>query len=592
MTEKRKARYEMPHYTEHDLQAMDERSLVWAYCLLQDKFEHLRDCDYADLEERFHILNARMFGRSSEKSRILKGAGCKEPSQDSGTASDDNARQDGGTASDKNDGHGGETGGAGGGKKSERHPVRSKGCSRRVTEGLPVIDEDIEMTAEELEAVFGPGVRYIDDPNFEKTYDEVCTLPCTHYVVRYHIHVYRGGGRIVAAGHVEKMKKGSLQTPGLLAEIINDRCVLQLPMNRIAQDLAREGFNLSRQTIARWGIDFGTEYVAPMVFRMFDLIVDTGYVQGDETHMVIGRTLDKRRLEARQWVFRTSSITEARQIIVFYFDETRSTDVLRELFGHLTKKITMICDSYISYKTFSKEMCGLIVISNCYTHARRNFTDIIKAIPGFKKLTEEEKEEVLSYQIVKIIDRIFEKERHFRNMDADERLKRRVAESKSIVDELFDKLRSIPDSSFDKSSKLYEAVNYMTKQEKNFRMFLEDGNVPVHNSACEQAIIPFAIGRNGWKCIDSIDGGITLGYFYSLTETAKANGAVPFYYLKFLFENLPKLFKENGNKPLPEQFDELMPWMERYKIYEASAIESSHKDLIRLGRQKQSASSA
>ena len=157
-------------------------------------------------------------------------------------------------------------------------------------------------------------------------------------------------------------------------------------------------------------------------------------------------------------------------------------------------------------------MCGLIVISNCYTHARRNFTDIIKAIPGFKKLTEEEKEEVLSYQIVKIIGRIFEKERHFRNMDADERLKRRVAESKSIVDELFDKLRSIPDSSFDKSSKLYEAVNYMTRQEKNFRVILEDGNVPVHNSACEQAIIPFTIGRNGWKCIDSIDGGITLGF--------------------------------------------------------------------------------
>ena len=66
------------------------------------------------------------------------------------------------------------------------------------------------------------------------------------------------------------------------------------------------------------------------------------------------------------------------------------------------------------------------------------------------------------------------------------------------------------------------------------RVFLKDGNVPVHNSSCEQAIIPFALGRNGWKSIDSIDGGITLGYYYSLTETAKANGAIPFYYLKFL----------------------------------------------------------
>ena len=70
----------------------------------------------------------------------------------------------------------------------------------------------------------------------------------------------------------------------------------------------------------------------------------------------------------------------------------------------------------------------------------------------------------------------------------------------------------------------------------------------------EQAIIPFALGRNGWKSIDSIDGGITLGYFYSLTETAKANGAIPYYYLKFLFERLPALFKENNDKPSPELF--------------------------------------
>ena len=592
MIRNKKFRYEMPHYTEHELHAMDGESLVWAYCLLQDRFERLRDYDYADLEERFRILNVSMFGRSSEKSRILKGASSKDPGKNGRGSSDKNGIQDGAETSDENDGQNDGSGGNGEEKKNKRHPVRSKGCANKVTDGLPAIDEDIELTADELEAAFGPGVKYIDDPNFEKTYDEVCKFPCTHYVVRYHIHVYRGGGKIIAAANVEKMKKGSLQTPGLLAEIVNDRCVLQLPMNRIAQDLSREGFNLTRQTMARWCIDFGTKYAAPVVFRMFDLIVDTGYVQADETPMVIGRTLDKRRLEARQWVFRTAAITGGRQVIVFYFDETRSADVLRELFGSITKKITMICDSFISYKTFSDEMEGLIVIANCYTHARRYLTDIIKAIPGFKKLTEDEKDEVLSYQIVKIIDRVFEKERHFKNMDADERLKRRAAESKPIVDELFNKLRSIPDSSFDKSSKLYEAVNYLTRQEENFRVFLEDGNVPVHNSSCEQAIIPFALGRNGWKCIDSIDGGITLGYFYSLTETAKANGAVPFYYLKFLFERLPKLFRENGNKPLPEQFDELMPWTEQYKAYEASAIESSHDDLIRLAKINRSVDSA
>lgn len=573
----------MPHYTEHDLEAMDKDKLVWAYCLIQDRFERLRDHDYPDLEERFRILNARMFGRSSERSRILKSAGPKETGKDPGNGgSDEPGGKDPREGSGSRDSE----------KKDRKHPVRSKGCSSRVTDGLPVIDEDIELTPDELASIFGPGVRYTDDPCFEKTYDKVCTLPCTHYVIRYHIHVYRGGGRIVPAAHVDKMQKGSLRTPELLAEIVNDRCVLQLPMNRIAQELSREGFRLTRQTMARWCIDFGTRYAAPFVFRMFDRIVDSGYVQADETPMVIGRTLDGRRQEARQWVFRTAPTAGGRQIIVFYFDETRSADVLRELFGKLQKKITMICDSYISYKTFSSEMDGLIEIANCYTHGRRNLTDIIKAIPGFGKMPEEEKDQVLSYQIVKIIDKIFEKERLFRDMNADERLERRISESRPIVDELFYMLRSIPESSFDKSSRLYEAVNYMTRQEENFRVFLKDGNVPVHNSSCEQAIIPFALGRNGWKSIDSIDGGITLGYYYSLTETAKANGAVPFYYLKFLFEELPRLFKENNGKPSPEQFDELMPWTDLYKSYESSTIESSHSILKRLGNQIRSANSA
>ena len=79
MKDKKFAGYEMPHYTEHDLYAMDKEVVVWAYCLLQDKFEHLRDCEYVDPKERYRILTVKMFGRSSEKSKILNGEKSKAP---------------------------------------------------------------------------------------------------------------------------------------------------------------------------------------------------------------------------------------------------------------------------------------------------------------------------------------------------------------------------------------------------------------------------------------------------------------------------------------------------------------------------------
>ena len=584
MDSKKMLRYEMPHYTEYDLMAMDKEHIVWAYCLLQDRFEHLRDCDYPDLEERLRIMTVRMFGRSSEKSRILSGSGDDKKKKVDTRDPEETPDND---TDDLNYGH--EDGKESEGKK---RPTRTCGCADRVIKDLPVIDEDVELTPDELEAVFGTGVKYVDDPNFEKTYEEVCTLPSTHYVIRYHIHVYRGNGKIVPAAHVEKMKKNSLQTPDLMAEIVNDRCVLQLPMHRIAQEMAREGFRLTRQTIARWCIDFGTEYLEPMILRMLDVIVHTGYMQADETPMIIGRTLDNRRQEARQWVFRTSTLAGDRQVIVFYFDETRSTDVLRELMGSLEQELVIICDSYVSYKAFSKEMNGLVTISNCLTHARRNFTDILKAIPGFKKLDEKGKQQILSYRIVKMMDEIFEKERDFKDMNADERRSHRISESEPVLSRMITALKDIPRSDFDKSSKLYEAVNYIIGQEDNFRVFLKDGNVPVHNSGCEQAIIPFALGRNGWKAIDSIDGGITLGYYYSITETAKANGAVPFYYLKFLFERLPELIKEKGKNPQPELFDDMMPWTEQYRSYEKAAIESSRNTLERIGKMSMAKNSA
>ena len=576
MNPKKKNDYEMPHYTEYELMSMNKKSIVWAYCLLQKKFEHLRDYDYVDLEERLRIMTARMFGRSSEKSRILTGSDSKKEksTREADDANNNESSNSNKQHEEKNSGDSGRKG----------RPVRTKGCSDKVTKDLPVIDEHIELTAEELEEIFGSGVEYIDDPHFEKTYDEVCTIPCTHYVVRYHIHVYRGNGKIVPAAKVEKMKKGSLQTPDLMAEIVNSRCVLQLPMNRIAQEMSREGFHLSRQTMARWCIDFGTYYLEPMILRMFDCIVDTGYMQADETPIIIGRKLDGSRQECRQWIFRTVAIAGGKQLIVFYFDETRSTDVLRELLGSLTRHLTIICDSYISYKSFAKEMGGLVTIANCLTHSRRKFSDIIKAIPGFKSMSEEEKLQVLSYRTIKMMDKIFENERNYADLDADIRLKRRLDESAPVMTRMFETLKTIPDSDFDKSSKLYEAVNYIVSQEENFREFLKDGNVPVHNSSCEQAIIPFALGRNGWKSIDSIDGAITLGYYYSITETAKANGANPFYYLKFLFERLPALFKESNGKPTSEKFDDLMPWTDLYRSYESEAIESNHESLIRLGK--------
>ena len=46
--------------------------------------------------------------------------------------------------------------------------------------------------------------------------------------------------------------------------------------------------------------------------------------------------------------------------------------------------------------------------------------------------------------------------------------------------------------------KTRSGLNYCIHQEKYLRVFLDDGEVPIDNSAAERAIRPFTVGRKNW----------------------------------------------------------------------------------------------
>ena len=62
----------------------------------------------------------------------------------------------------------------------------------------------------------------------------------------------------------------------------------------------------------------------------------------------------------------------------------------------------------------------------------------------------------------------------------------------------------------------------------------------IDNNRAERAIKPFVIGRKNWLFSNTARGAQASATLYSIIETAKANGQVPFDYLNRLFEELPK----------------------------------------------------
>ena len=76
------------------------------------------------------------------------------------------------------------------------------------------------------------------------------------------------------------------------------------------------------------------------------------------------------------------------------------------------------------------------------------------------------------------------------------------------------------------------------------------------------------MGRRNWLFCNTPDGARATVIVYSLIETAKANGANPYYYLKYLLEEMPGHMEDKGRSFL----EDMVPWCERYRKYEEDQI--------------------
>ena len=98
---------------------------------------------------------------------------------------------------------------------------------------------------------------------------------------------------------------------------------------------------------------------------------------------------------------------------------------------------------------------------------------------------------------------------------------------------------------------LGKALTYSLNQWPKLIRYLEDGNLSIDNNRAERAIKPFVIGRKNWLFSQTAKGAKASATLYSIIETAKANGLVPFDYIIYLLEKL--------SQPEPD-INQLMPW--------------------------------
>ncbi|WP_236026651.1 IS66 family transposase, partial [Alicyclobacillus suci] len=98
---------------------------------------------------------------------------------------------------------------------------------------------------------------------------------------------------------------GSLASASAVAYIMSKKYVEGMPLYRQEQQFERQGFPLSRQTMANWVLAGATTWLSKIYDRMHQELLQRKYLHADETTLQVlhesGRTADTK---SYMWLYR------------------------------------------------------------------------------------------------------------------------------------------------------------------------------------------------------------------------------------------------------------------------------------------------
>jgi hypothetical protein len=326
-----------------------------------------------------------------------------------------------------------------------------------------------------------------------------------------------------------------------MAYIMHRKYCEAVPLYRQEQQFINFGIQLSRQNLANWVMHGANNWLKLLYNRLHTYLVKEPVIHADETTMqVLAEKGKKPTSKSYMWLY--SSGRYGKGIFLYEYQSSRAKKhpktFLKEFKGYLQT------DGYPGYNAVED-----VTLVGCFAHARRGFTDALKALPKDAKGSRTVASEGLEF-----CNKLFNIEKAIKDKSYKERYETRLEKSKPILKAFLSWLNTKERQVLPKSS-LGKAIKYCLNQWPKLEAFMLDGKLEISNNRAERAIKPFVIGRKNFLFSKSPKGAMASSIVYSIVETAKANGLNTFYYLNYLFEKLPNIDIENM-----DQLDELLPW--------------------------------
>ncbi len=310
--------------------------------------------------------------------------------------------------------------------------------------------------------------------------------------------------------------------PGLLAHVAVSKYGDHLPLHRQEAIFARQGVELSRQTMCDW-MGQCAELVSPLYDLMKEGALSSKVVQTDDTPAPV---LDPERTRTRTGRIWTYVGDEAHPYTVYDYTPNRSRDgpdeFLKDFRGYLQ------ADAYSGYDEIYKDAERGITEVACMAHARRKYfeaqsSDIMRSMV------------MLAY-----IHLLYDVEREAREggMGPDQRRALRQARSLLILADMKAYLERERPQVLPKSP-MGQAIGYTLSNWDALVRYCQDGDLEIDNNGAERSLRGVVVGRRNWTFFGSDNGGHKAAVLTSLIATCKRHHIDPFAYLRDVFARIP-----------------------------------------------------
>lgn len=416
-----------------------------------------------------------------------------------------------------------------------------EGSGRKIPEGVPIVDNVITIPAGEV--IHG---ILAEDWIEQKGMDQIS------YVIRkktiwYVERIIRRSYKPPADSCVETPTIITAPMPGKVipqgkygtevwVDILIDKYQQHVPVQRQIFVAQQNGINLIPGTVFGGLKMIYETHLKPLYEQLIIELRKGERWHADETRWyMLSDTMKKLWY---MWGFKSEKVT------VFVLDATRSASVpaetllgiddlagIKEPIEIPEEKMKILnVDRYSAYKALAN--LGLLILSFCWAHVRRDFTDIVKKYPNEVELVK-----WAATWLVKIAnlyrinnERVKHPPRSKLFLEYDTKLRKALGKMKKEIDS---ELKLDEDQVHEAR---FKAMKSILNHWDGLIIFLDNPETPMDNNRMENGIRPCALGRNNYIGNHSEWGGELSACMYSIIQTCIQNRINPKAYLRYYFE--------------------------------------------------------